>query len=43
MVHQKDSKDYHGLAPGKSVKLLFAYVITCEEVVKSESGKVRLG
>jgi len=35
-----DSKDYHGLAPGKSVRLLFAYVITCDEVVKSESGKV---
>ncbi|ONK55951.1 uncharacterized protein A4U43_C10F2620 [Asparagus officinalis] len=29
----KDSKDYYGLAPGKSVLLRYAYPITCTEVI----------
>jgi glutaminyl-tRNA synthetase len=32
--------DYFRLSPGKSVRLRFAYVITCDEVIKNNSGEV---
>ncbi|GAQ83924.1 putative glutaminyl-tRNA synthetase [Klebsormidium nitens] len=32
-VRLKDSKDYYGLAPGKTVMLRYAYPITCTEIV----------
>ena len=32
---ETESKDYFGLAPGKTVRLLHAYDITCKEVKKS--------
>eukprot|EP00854_Cymbomonas_tetramitiformis_P004421 gene4421-5430_t len=37
---EADSKDYFGLAPGKTVRLLFGYNMTCEHVSKGASGKV---
>ena len=33
-------KDYFRLAPGKEVRLRYAYCITCTDVIKDESGKV---
>uniref|UniRef100_A0A1D1YN48 glutamine--tRNA ligase n=2 Tax=Anthurium amnicola TaxID=1678845 RepID=A0A1D1YN48_9ARAE len=36
----KDSKDYYGLAPGKSVLLRYAFPIKCTEVVYDDSGSV---
>jgi len=33
-------KDYFRLAPGKEVRLRYAYLITCKEVIKDASGKV---
>ncbi|MQL98503.1 hypothetical protein Taro_031212, partial [Colocasia esculenta] len=36
----KDSKDYYGLAPGKSVLLRYAFPIKCTEVVYDDSGDV---
>ncbi|KAI4369007.1 hypothetical protein MLD38_017502 [Melastoma candidum] len=35
----KDSKDYYGLAPGKSVLLRYAYPIKCTDVVLAEDGE----
>ncbi|KVI02564.1 Aminoacyl-tRNA synthetase, class I, conserved site-containing protein [Cynara cardunculus var. scolymus] len=35
----KDSKDYYGLAPGKTVLLRYAFPIKCTEVVLSEDKK----
>ncbi len=32
--------DFFRLSPGKSVRLRFAYVITCDEVIKDEKGEV---
>ncbi len=34
------TKDYFRLAPGKEVRLRYAYLITCTDVVKDASGKV---
>ncbi|CAI7898627.1 unnamed protein product, partial [Closterium sp. NIES-53] len=34
----KDSKDYYGLAPNKSVMLRYAYPIKCTEVIYEEDG-----
>ncbi|CAI5999313.1 unnamed protein product [Closterium sp. NIES-64] len=34
----KDSKDYYGLAPNKSVMLRYAYPIKCTEVIYAEDG-----
>ena len=33
-------KDYFRLAPGKEVRLRYAYCITCTDVIKDESGNV---
>jgi glutaminyl-tRNA synthetase len=33
-------KGYHRLAPGREVRLRYAYFITCDEVVKDERGEV---
>jgi glutaminyl-tRNA synthetase len=33
-------KDFHRLAPGRSVRLRYAYVVTCNDVIKDASGKV---
>ncbi|KAJ6721158.1 GLUTAMINE-TRNA LIGASE [Salix viminalis] len=35
----KDSKDYYGLAPGKSVLLRYAFPIKCTEVVLADDNK----
>ncbi|KAI4379144.1 hypothetical protein MLD38_005480 [Melastoma candidum] len=35
----KDSKDYYGLAPGKSVLLRYAFPIKCTDVVLAEDGE----
>ncbi|KAI3885115.1 hypothetical protein MKW98_002507 [Papaver atlanticum] len=35
----KDSKDYYGLAPGKSILLRYAFPIKCTEVVYSDDGE----
>ncbi|KMZ68009.1 Glutamine--tRNA ligase, Glutamate--tRNA ligase [Zostera marina] len=35
----KDSKDYYGLAPGKSVLLRYAFPIKCTEVIYGDDGK----
>lgn len=35
----KDSKDYYGLAPGKTVLLRYAFPIKCTEVILSEDKK----
>lgn len=35
-----DASDYYGLAPGKTVKLLYAYVIRCDKVVKDKTGNL---
>ncbi|KAI3856380.1 hypothetical protein MKX03_034462 [Papaver bracteatum] len=35
----KDSKDYYGLASGKSVLLRYAYPIKCTEVIYSDDGE----
>lgn len=37
---EEDVKGYFGLAPGKEVRLLHAYNITCDDVVKDASGEV---
>ncbi|CAA7409989.1 unnamed protein product [Spirodela intermedia] len=37
----KDSKDYYGLAPGKSVLLRYAFPIKCTEVVYDDSGSIK--
>jgi glutaminyl-tRNA synthetase len=33
-------KDYHRLAPGKEVRLRYAFIIKCNDVVKDASGRV---
>ncbi len=33
-------KDYYRLAPGKEVRLRYAYCITCTDVIKDAAGKV---
>ena len=33
-------KKYFRLAPGKNVRLKYAYVITCHEVIKNQDGKI---
>jgi glutaminyl-tRNA synthetase len=33
-------KGYHRLAPGREVRLRYAYLITCQEVVRDEHGEV---
>ena len=33
-------KKYFRLAPGKEVRLKYAYYVTCKEVIKSEDGKI---
>jgi len=33
-------RKFHRLAPGKEVRLRYAYIIKCEEVIRDESGKV---
>jgi glutaminyl-tRNA synthetase len=33
-------KDYYRLAPGKEVRLRYAYLITCKEVIKDAAGNV---
>jgi glutaminyl-tRNA synthetase len=33
-------KDYHRLAPGREVRLRYAFIIKCEEVVKDDRGEV---
>ncbi|KAK4493548.1 hypothetical protein RD792_017975 [Penstemon davidsonii] len=38
----KDSKDYYGLAPGKSVLLRYAFPIKCTEVIFGEDNKTIL-
>jgi glutaminyl-tRNA synthetase len=38
--HQVDSKDYFGLAVGKTVMLRWAFPITCVEAVKNKAGEV---
>lgn len=35
----KDSKDYYGLAPGKSVLLRYAFPIKCTEVIYGDDGE----
>mmetsp|Transcript_12996 Transcript_12996/g.38680 ORF Transcript_12996/g.38680 Transcript_12996/m.38680 type:complete len:708 (-) Transcript_12996:28-2151(-) len=37
---EADSKDFYGLAPGKTVRLRYARCVTCTEVVKDASGNV---
>lgn len=37
---EEPSKDFFRLAPGKEVRLKYAYWVKCEEVVKDDSGKV---
>lgn len=37
---ETDSKDYYGLAPGKSVMLRYAYPLTCTGFSKDASGRV---
>ena len=37
---EKDSKDYYGLAPGKTVMLRYAYPITCRGFKSSSNGSV---
>uniref|UniRef100_A0A7S0NAU1 glutamine--tRNA ligase n=1 Tax=Pyramimonas obovata TaxID=1411642 RepID=A0A7S0NAU1_9CHLO len=37
---EEDSKDYYGLAPGKTVMLRWAYPVKCLEVVKDAAGEV---
>jgi glutaminyl-tRNA synthetase len=34
------SADYHRLAPGRTVRLRYAYCITCDEVVRDASGAI---
>ena len=38
--HEDPPKKYHRLAPGREVRLKHAYLITCVDVVKDESGRV---
>ena len=37
---EEPPKKYFRLAPGKEVRLKYAYYVTCKEVIKDESGKV---
>lgn len=37
---EQDSKDYYGLAPGKTVMLRYAFPVKCTDVVKGEGGEV---
>lgn len=37
---EADSKDYYGMAPGKTVMLRYAYPITCTGVVKGGDGAI---
>ena len=37
---EADSKDFYGLAPGKTVRLRYARCVTCTAVVKDASGNV---
>lgn len=37
---EQDSKDYYGLAPGKSVMLRYAYPISCTGVKKDAAGNL---
>ncbi|ERN05736.1 glutamine--tRNA ligase isoform X1 [Amborella trichopoda] len=38
----KDSKDYYGLAPGKSILLRYAFPIKCTEVIRGDDGETIL-
>lgn len=38
---EKDTKGFYGLAPGKRVRLRYAYVIECESFEKDEKGNVK--
>lgn len=33
-------KEFHRLAPGKDVRLKYAFIITCEDVIKDEAGNI---
>ncbi len=33
-------KNFHRLSPGETVRLMGAYLITCEEVIKNENGEI---
>ena len=37
---EKPPKGWHRLAPGAEVRLRYAYIIRCDEVIKDESGEV---
>ncbi|MCK4869885.1 MAG: glutamine--tRNA ligase/YqeY domain fusion protein [Gammaproteobacteria bacterium] len=37
---EEPAPKYHRLAPGKNVRLRYAYVITCDEVIKDASGEI---
>mmetsp|Transcript_551 Transcript_551/g.1641 ORF Transcript_551/g.1641 Transcript_551/m.1641 type:complete len:812 (+) Transcript_551:162-2597(+) len=37
---EQDSKDFYGMAPGKSIMLRYAYPITCTGYSKNEAGNV---
>ena len=37
---ESPSKKYYRLSPGNEVRLRYAYIIKCEEVIKNESGEV---
>lgn len=37
---EEPSKKFHRLSPGKEMRLLHAYYIKCEEVVKDENGEI---
>ncbi len=39
-IREEDSKGYYGLAPGKSVMLRYAFMITCTSIAKDRSGKI---
>jgi glutaminyl-tRNA synthetase len=37
---ENPSKKYYRLSPGKEVRLRYAYIIKCEEVIKNERGEI---
>jgi len=37
---EKDTKEFYGLAPGKRIRLRYAFVIECESFEKDSNGKV---
>lgn len=37
---EADSKGYYGLAPGKTVGLRYAGLVTCDEVIKADDGTI---